>query len=289
MKNILADLPLNIVRTEPFVYLYAEDVLPDEIALQLITELPAVKTIAKNRNNVPENTRLDYMIQDMRNDRGTNNEISPLWQEFMEANASKEFVQDFFRLFGPHIKKMYSQYDHIAEHPGQIRVGTRGIDSFDTHDVLADANIGVNTPISKKASSVRTAHLDDPRKLYGGLLYLRHPDDDSVGGEFCVYKYKHGTIPRFTRQQIDMHDVEEIARVPYKRNSLVLFLNSFDAVHGVTPRHPTKHTRQFLNIIGDGPEPHFDISHFQEKGKRKFIRRVLNKFNIGLGGVEQRK
>ena len=86
-----------------------------------------------------------------------------------------------------------------------------------------------------------------------------------------------------------MNDVEEVVRVPYQTNTLVLFLNSFNAVHGVTPRGVAPHTRMFLNIVGEAKDRHFEIAQYQEQGLRKFARRVLNKFGIGMGGVEQRK
>ena len=95
--------------------------------------------------------------------------------------------------------------------------------------------------------------------------------------------------PLMTRQQINGQCVEAHTVVPYRKNTLVLFINSLFAVHGVTPRRPTPHTRKFLNITGDVSEPLFDIAPFQERGARKLVRRIGNKLGIKLGGVEQRK
>lgn len=287
MKSLLANITRDQVQLEPFPFLFVKNVLPDDVCQQLIKEFPPVSVLAKDRKEVPENTRLDYTISDVRND---SSQISTLWQEFMEANAGEEFVADIFRLFGPEIKTLYPQYAEYVDNGSAPGSGIRVVDQFDENMLLADANIGANTPItSGQASSVRTAHVDDPRKLWAGLFYLRHPEDTSEGAEFVIYKYKDGVTPTFTRQQINMNDVEEVVRVPYQTNTLVLFLNSFNAVHGVTPRGVAPHTRMFLNIVGEAKDRHFEIAQYQEQGLRKFARRVLNKFGIGMGGVEQRK
>ena len=43
--------------------------------------------------------------------------------------------------------------------------------------VLMDVNVGVNTPSDTK-SRVRGPHLDNPRELVAGLLYMPDGDDD---------------------------------------------------------------------------------------------------------------
>jgi hypothetical protein len=39
-----------------------------------------------------------------------------------------------------------------------------------------------------------------------------------------------------------------VVSVPYEANTLVLFLNSPNSVHGVTPRPPTPHVRRYINF-----------------------------------------
>ena len=40
-------------------------------------------------------------------------------------------------------------------------------------DVWQDIGININTKVSENKPSVRTPHIDNPTKIYGGLLYER--------------------------------------------------------------------------------------------------------------------
>ena len=44
---------------------------------------------------------------------------------------------------------------------------------------------------------------------------------------------------------------EIVETVKYAPNRLVLFINSLDALHGVTVRQATPYSRQFVNLIGE--------------------------------------
>jgi hypothetical protein len=46
---------------------------------------------------------------------------------------------------------------------------------------------------------------------------------------------------------------------------LVLFLNSIDALHGVSVRSTTNVPRYFLNLVAEVREPLFDLKGYQEK------------------------
>ncbi|MEO6366004.1 MAG: hypothetical protein ABIO38_08170, partial [Luteimonas sp.] len=74
----------------------------------------------------------------------------------------------------------------------------------------------------------------------------------------------------------DPCDVELAATVPYSSNTLVLFLNSLQAVHGVTPRQVTPRTRYFFNLVGEIPVPLFDLDVRQRprQGMRRAWARI---------------
>ena len=62
--------------------------------------------------------------------------------------------------------------------------------AFADCEVLLDAQVCVNTPVLRAASSVRGPHVDKPNKLFAGLYYLRPPGDTTtVGGELQLYRY----------------------------------------------------------------------------------------------------
>ena len=52
--------------------------------------------------------------------------------------------------------------------------------------------------------------------------------------------------------------------VKYGANTLLIFVNSPFAVHGVTERQPTPHLRRYINMIGEVREPLYDFKQYQD-------------------------
>lgn len=279
MKNILSEVKSSAVRTSPYPYLVVHDVLPKEIFDHLVRIFPSVETVVKGAQ-LGSNKRFDYTIQDMRSNPG----IDPLWKEFLEVNASQEFFNDFLRLFGSDIETRYPALKQKFGSLSAIKNGIRYLDNHETHDLLFDAHISINTPVIEKPNSVRGSHVDDPKKLFGALFYMRPPEDtDSKGGELLIYKYKDKNQKKFYGQAIDEKYIEVVETVPYRANTLVLFLNTIDSLHGVTPRERTKHPRLFVNLVAEMKEPIFDIVSFQESPFKKRLRSWRNRLLQGSG------
>ena len=101
-------------------------------------------------------------------------------------------------------------------------------------------------------------------KLLIGLLYLRTTDDDSIGCDLVLRKFKSSYNARSKARSYrdvyvdDRHtDIGTVVR--YSRNALILFVNSIEAFHGVSPRLPTPHNRIFINIVATVQEPLFSV------------------------------
>ena len=100
---------------------------------------------------------------------------------------------------------------------------------------------------------------------------MRDPDDDSIGGdqEICRWRakpeFKNAYIPghQVTNTHIDDDQVELVNTVQYRANTLVMFVNSPFAVHGVTERQPTPHVRRYINFIAQFREPLYDMMQYQ--------------------------
>ncbi len=267
MKNLLASIPNSAVIREPFPHIIIEDALPQDLLDELVASFPDEETVTKGAER-GSNKRFDYTIKDMRTDPT----INPLWKQFLELNASREFFEDLVRLFGDEIDKRFphfkAQYGNILN----MKNGTRYLDEGSA-DILFDAHISINTPVVEKPSSVRAAHVDDPKKLFGGLLYLRPPQDTtSQGGELLIYRYKDKTKKQFFGQGIEEKYIEVVSKIPYKRNVFVLFLNTIDSLHGVTTREKTSYTRQFVNLVAELKSPLFDIQSLQEPTWKRRVR-----------------
>lgn len=257
IPSLLKNVRESDLRLEPFPHIVVENVLAEEMLARLMSEFPSNEVILDGVEP-GDNKRFDYTIKQMR-EKGR---VSDVWKRFLEVQAGGTFWLDFCRIFGDEVRV---RYPHLESTLGPLESIKRGIRYLDeeTSDIVLDAHLSINTPCLKKPTRVRSAHLDDPFKLYGALFYLREPQDDSTGGDLIFYRY-HGNRHPFFGQQIRDAYVREVACVHYKANTLVLFLNTDQSLHGVTPRSITPHTRRFVNLVGELNQPLFDLQRMQE-------------------------
>lgn len=265
MSTILSKLGKDDVVHDPFPHVVAVDVLDDVTCDQLLREIPSLETIALQKP-YHGNQRLTLGAHKAHAEPS----VSPLWKEFLKTHVSQEFLDDFFRVFGDSIKRIYPDFEQKRKSFSDLRAGVRKLDKFKTADILLDAQICANTPVDKP-SSVRGPHVDLPDKLFAGLLYLRDPRDDSKGGNLEIYRKKEGKGAFHWDQFMDPKYIDLVHTVPYRRNALVIFPNSLQALHGVTVRETTSWPRYFVNFIGEVKEPLFDLKSHQEN----FIKRLL--------------
>ena len=122
-------------------------------------------------------------------------------------------------------------------------------------DVRLDCQFVMNTPVKRK-SSVKTAHIDLCDKIFSALYYMRDPRDQSQGGDLDIYDWRRE--PRFIKHRALNRDVEVVKTVPYRANSYLCFVNSPQAVHGVSPRDTTDVPRRYINFIAELPVKAFE-------------------------------
>jgi hypothetical protein len=277
--SVLRKARAEDVVTEPFPHLVIRDALPDAVCDALIAEYPPLDALAIDGND--NNRRWSVTAWDARR----NPRIAPIWQELVAYHASRAFYDELIDVFGEHVTHLYPRlFPDVATLRSQ-RVGLRERDSFEDFDVLVDAQISGNTPVSD-ASSVKTIHIDSEHKLFTGLLYLRRPEDDSVGGDLNIVRFRDDLTRGQARRRYDGMFVDDalteyVSTVPYQRNMLLLFVNGLSALHGVTVRQPTSHLRLFLNLVCETREKLFDVpQHWQTRAAKlprligKRLRRV---------------
>lgn len=204
--------------------------------------------------------RWNYSTHQVLADRG----LPTLWRDFIAYHASADFFGDIVTLFGEAITALYPRHFPSVATLRSQRVGVRKRDSFWNADVLMDAQIAGNTPVTE-ASSVRTTHVDKGDKLFSGLFYMRPDGYDAVGGDLTISRFRSDLVgdPRrfghFRDAYVDDSLVEHVATVPYSRNCVVLFVNSLDSLHGVTVRQPTEKSRLFVNLVGEIDPPLYEL------------------------------
>jgi hypothetical protein len=246
VDSVLARATRADVLHEPFPHVIVEDALESSLVDQLIEEFP-VDAITGGRSH-PSNRRLNLRaatsIEDPR--------LSPLWREIVATHVSQRYLDQLLELFGDAVRETYPRFERRYGKLEKLQAGIRDRDTFESADVLLEAQAAVNTPVTGPASSVRRGHLDYPNKLFVGLYYLRHPDDYSTGGDLELYRYPAGAgRPVFEGHEIDDPYIEVVKTVPYRRNTLIVFMNSRESLHGVTVRQQTDATRLFLNLSAE--------------------------------------
>jgi len=263
----------DVVR-HPFPHIVIRDALPPALLARLRTEAPPFQRVLTGRENLrgrlPENTRVHYVGQELLADPT----VSQVWRDFVTAHTSPAFLARLLGVFGEHVRALHPELQRRFGELERIRAGMRHVDDYTRADMLLDALLVFNTPVLTRPTSVRRAHLDSPRKLYTGLLYLRDPADHSLGGDLELCTIKTVRPRGFAGPEIHGEYVTPVKTISYDSNVLVMFLNSLDSVHGVSVRHPTPHHRCYVSLVGELQRPLFDLLPYQEPRHRHVLRRL---------------
>ena len=255
------------VVADPFPYLVINDALPDELCDALIAQYPPLDALAVD--TAENNSRWSVPAWHARQ----NPRIAPVWQDLVAYHSSPAFYDEFVQIFGDHVVRLYPHVFPNLDALRAQRLGIRERDSEESTDLLLDAQICGNTAV-RDASSVKTIHIDSEHKLFTALLYLRLPEDDSRGGDLNVVRFRSDLTSAERKQRYDGMFVDDaltdyVTTVPYRRNTLFMFVNGLESLHGVTVRQPTQHLRLFLNLVGETRQKLFDVpQHWQTRAAK---------------------
>jgi len=242
---------------EPFPHVLIENALPKKLYEDLLLSFPNPSDL--DVNNLLNNKRYSYPAKKVK----TNQRISKIWKDFINFHISKIFYEEVINIFGKDIISCHRDFFKDLSHLKKLDINTRFESEIkNKYTISLDAQISGNTPVWFP-NSVRKAHIDSGEKLFSGLFYLRNPEDDSLGGNLCIYKpkdnYKNSTN-LFYESYVNRKKCEIVKEIPYKGNTLIIFINTPYSIHGVTPRSITKHNRIFMNLVGSLPFNLYDIS-----------------------------
>lgn len=187
--------------------------------------------------------------------------IDPIWQDFMRIHFSTDFFQQIIRHLGDGVRESHPDLeDRLGKRLEDLTVQPRHTEDVGA-DLWIDAQFAINTPV-REATSVRCRHVDDPKKLFAGLFYMPALDDNSIGGDLEICRWREA--PRFQSVFVQNDKVDLVDIVKYQANTLLVFINSAQAVHGVTVRQPTSQVRRYVNFIAEFREPIYDLQQYQE-------------------------
>ena len=195
----------------PFPHVVIEDALDDY--RELAKAFPGAELLRKGQTLASNEYSHVHADQIL-----TDARVAPVWQRFVRHHTSAAFFAEVVTLFGPQHLEQLDTSVRYAEPP---------------RDVMMECQFAWCEPVSAVSSSA-PRHVDRAVSLFAGLLYFRLDGDDSTGGDLQLYD---GERP--------------VKTIPYRANTLVFFVNSPRAFHGVTPRSVTPWPRLHVNFVGE--------------------------------------
>lgn len=235
---------------EPYPHIVIENALPQDAFETLCAAFPAANALPSHlagANNKRFNLYSSWGPTELPPEN-----VPEAWRGFLAAHSSPAFARKVFDLFpsavteGASEGERWLRMETFGEGLSDM-LGLRG-PVRDT-DIVARTTVAVNTPCSAP-TSVRGPHVDSRWKAYVGLFYVRAAEDDSVGGDLDLFRWKPGAKVDPWTMKADPSAVEAFATVRYAPNTYVLMLNTHDSLHGVTVRQPTPHVRRFAVTSG---------------------------------------
>ena len=222
---------------DPYPHVVIENALPEDIHNELRDSLPEqyVTTAQLCEEGRCYRAKVKHLEAD-------NYPIAPIWKEFFDYHTSKEYFDEVMNVF--------SDYHHLMPvKPKDVNLFKRGIKSSNGN-CYSDCQFVRHVAVPD-GQTTRTPHLDNAREVYAGLLYFKHPQDQSQGGGFNV----HEAPNTFDYNRKDDNSVQNhgpiATAVPYQSNTFAMFLNKKGAIHSVEPRTNATHPRWSINIIGE--------------------------------------
>lgn len=246
MASVLTKAGPEHVRAAPYPYVVIPDALDRTLYDALTPGFPRLsKPDAENNFAYRIQSRTALKM----------GRLQPLWTEFVERHTGPAFVREAIELFGPHVERLFPELlgrfgPGLANAPCRLRPvhGREDHVAPDAVGVETDCQFVFNSPV-KTPSSVRGAHVDQPEKLFAGLLYCRTDDDDSVGGDLEILALKPGARQPANPFDAPRDQFDVVETIAYRANTLVFWMNLPNAFHGVTPRGVTPHVRRYMNLL----------------------------------------
>jgi len=238
-------------RLSPYPHMFIENALPQPLYDELAAAFPSVDYVAGEE--AAENNRVclrggSAIVDDP--------EVAPIWREFFAYHLSPAFFAEFCALWGDVVGDVHPGLEANFGRPleaftiGQRVSGKTKREANLGADLVLDCLFGVNTPV-REPTPARGPHVDSPYKLFSCLLYLRDEADDSSGGEHQMYRVRRRMYPRSSYKKIPERYVEPAGSHPYRANTLMFWLNTSSAIHGVAPRSVTGRPRRYVAVTGE--------------------------------------
>jgi len=247
--TVFERLDRHHIQSDPFPHAVIDDALPPEQYRRLAETRPAGQHLGPNRRSALPG----WMLASMEF-------VAPEWQRFatrhMEPSIPSAladvFALSWTRPLPPshalnEMKTAWLGADISPPGPARAHADAQA-------DLFLDCRLETIGASPSAAGSHRRQHLDRANRLFSALFYLREPDDDTEGGGLALYRWKKGVIPNaFDAEELPSSAVETAKIVPYAANTLVVFPNSPNALHGAEQRAATRFQRHYVFVTAERP------------------------------------
>jgi hypothetical protein len=232
MRSILSRIDPSQVVASPFPYVAVENAVEPEFADRIRREFPPFEVITEGKD-LGRNKKIYYTAARSLAEGKT----TEFWKDVIRTHLQPSEWFEVLRVFGPHVEREHPRIRQLMGDLADLKVGTRSIDNFSTHDVLIDCKALVHTPFSGPRSIERAPNIKNFRTLFVWYLYLRPENDVSTGADHVFYRVKPGAnVVLNARQTVDPEAIEAVRTVPYRHNTFVLWLNTPRSVQFNSPR-----------------------------------------------------
>ena len=257
--NLLQKLNRAKYHEYPFEHLIIHDFFTEEEYIAIEQEYPSSKKIHdekkasnqrllfKCKNNKKylqylasqkENLHPEALLQHLENGSSTTYSQNTTYAYQTTAESCKfynlpkvgEFSSDWQNFIGPIMEliKKFKCFRHLE---------SSAFEEIQKHLILRSDLRSISPSQNIKTTSLGP-HVDSPEEVLAGLIYLKHKNDSSSGGDLELYSLKDKAPKKFmsSKRRIPTKYVEKRKVFPYKRNVAIIFPNTLRAIHGVSPR-----------------------------------------------------
>lgn len=251
VQSVLAKAHQAIQGKAAIPYIVIENALPETYYQELASSFPSDSYVAGSNEFGPERVHRRCAL-DVIDDAC----LPAVWREFFAYHSSRAFFDEVCALWRAEIDRHHPTLERVLGRPleawtvGRRSPGKAANLTNENYDVVLDCQFSINRSV-EAANAIRGAHLDSPHKLFAALLYMRAPGDRSCGGELEFYRLRRGLYPKPKPSRISLAEVEQVDRIRYQPNTLVMFLNSPLSIHGLTRRSVSPLARRYINFLGE--------------------------------------
>ena len=262
--SFLEKISPDQVREHPFPHVVMENVLDQVLCDQLVAQFPVQQIISQ----WPAATT-KYYLNVGQSERDS--QVSPLWKRELLDLVQPEVWRNLVRIFGDSLLREYPDFEERYGALSGFRVGNRREEDFSNKDVLLDSKAVIHTPASGAPEIERPPHLKRFSTVFLAYVLLRAHDDNSKGADFDFYSIAPGKRIRLgPRRTMRPERLKLEMQVPYRNNTLVMFLNTPRSFQGVAARSSS--TRPYMALHFTAHLPSHLYKHRSSVGARVSVK-----------------